>query len=75
MNEEETRRSFELQRYFVVRPAMSGTGAELSSYEGERPVPVDRAYNSANVEVLSQPELTVISPCQWPTGRAVERGK
>ncbi len=58
MNEEETRRSFELQRYFVVRPAMSGTGGELPSYEGDRPVPVDRAYNSANVPVLSQPELT-----------------
>ena len=58
MNEEETRRSFELERYFVVRPAMSGTGGELPSYEGDRPVPVDRAYNSANVPVLSQPELT-----------------
>ena len=58
MNEEETRRSFELQRYFVVRPAMTGTGGELPSYEGERPVPVDRAYNSANVPVLSQSELT-----------------
>ena len=58
MNEEETRRSFELQRYFVVRPAMTGTASDLSSsYEGERPVPVDQPYNSDNVTVLSQSEL------------------
>ena len=57
LNEEETRRSFELEQYFVVRPAMAKTGAEPILYEAERPVPVAHAYNSANVPLLSQDEL------------------
>lgn len=57
MNEEELRRSFELEKYFVVRPAMLSTGA-APLYGGEQPVPVARVYNSANVTVLSQQELT-----------------
>jgi FlaA1/EpsC-like NDP-sugar epimerase len=59
INEEETRRSFELEQYFVVRPAMSKIGGNLaSSYDGEHLVPVDRPYNSANVPLMSQQELT-----------------
>jgi FlaA1/EpsC-like NDP-sugar epimerase len=58
MNDEETRRSFELQRYYVVRPAMTKAGAEPRLYEGERPLAVEQAYNSANVQLMSQQELT-----------------
>lgn len=58
MNEEETRRSFELQRYFVVRPAMSKIGnSPASPYVDEQPLPVERAYNSANVAAMSQSDL------------------
>jgi FlaA1/EpsC-like NDP-sugar epimerase len=56
MNEEETRRSIELERYFVVRPAMLRN--EGAHYEGAIGRSVQRAYNSANEAVLSQPELT-----------------
>jgi len=58
MNEEETRRSFELDRYFVVRPALSAqyddklpTGERLEKH-------VKQPYNSANVALLSQDDLT-----------------
>ena len=56
MNEEETRRSLELERYFVVRPAMARD--ETSSYEGLTRESVGRAYNSANETLLSQEQLT-----------------
>jgi FlaA1/EpsC-like NDP-sugar epimerase len=55
MNEEETRRSFELDRYYVVRPASAS--AEIPDYQGKRPPPVDRTYNSANIEPMSQDDL------------------
>jgi FlaA1/EpsC-like NDP-sugar epimerase len=59
MNEEETRRSFELEQYFVVRPAMSKASSKLAiSYDSEQLTPVDRPYNSANVPFMSQQELT-----------------
>ena len=54
MNEEETRRSFEIERFFVIRPAMvpatEGRGAASGGF-------VDRPYNSANVPPLSETEL------------------
>jgi FlaA1/EpsC-like NDP-sugar epimerase len=55
MNEEETRRSFELDKYYVVRPASAS--AEIPDYQGKRPPPVDRTYNSANIEPMSQDDL------------------
>jgi FlaA1/EpsC-like NDP-sugar epimerase len=58
MNEEETRRSFELEQYYVVRPALSPSSADLPRYAGERTRPVNQPYNSANVEPLSQDQLT-----------------
>jgi FlaA1/EpsC-like NDP-sugar epimerase len=58
MNEEETRRSFELDRYYVVRPALARDSGDTPVYGGQRPVPVDEPYNTANVEPLSQQELT-----------------
>jgi FlaA1/EpsC-like NDP-sugar epimerase len=46
LNEEEIRRSLELKRYFVVRPAMtSGKPKMAALYEGENPMPVQQAYN------------------------------
>jgi FlaA1/EpsC-like NDP-sugar epimerase len=57
MNEEETRRSFELERYFVVRPATAAPFADRPPYENLRGGPLERPYNSANVEPLSQEQL------------------
>jgi len=57
MNEEETRRSFELERYFVVRPAMAPPFVDAPPYEGPRGGSVTLPYNSANVEPLSQEQL------------------
>lgn len=56
MNEEETRRSLELDRYYVVRPAMAPT--ETSSYDGLIEENVEQPYNSANEAPLSQEQLT-----------------
>jgi FlaA1/EpsC-like NDP-sugar epimerase len=56
MNEEETRRSFELDRYFVVRPALSVQSANTSGY-GDVQKTVTKPYNSANELRLSQDEL------------------
>jgi FlaA1/EpsC-like NDP-sugar epimerase len=57
MNDEETRRSIELERYYVVRPALSTSVKAPLHYEGQQAAPVDRPYNSANVIPLSQDEL------------------
>ncbi len=57
MNEEEIRRSLELERYFVVRPAM--LREETPQYDGMIGGNVQRPYNSANEKVLSQHELTM----------------
>jgi FlaA1/EpsC-like NDP-sugar epimerase len=59
MNEEETRRSVELDRYFVVRPALAEPSDETSLYEGLVDQRVERAYNSANVRPLSQDEIAL----------------
>jgi len=58
MNEEETRRSFELDRYFVVRPALSAPSVEQTSYGEGVDQPVKQPYNSANEPPLSQDQLT-----------------
>jgi len=58
MNEEEIRRSYEIERYLVVRPAITvppSDANEPHSPLGER---VEQVYNSANVTLLSQAELT-----------------
>lgn len=57
MNEEETRRSFELERYYVVRPAMAPPLSGVLPYEGLRGGPMQLPYNSANVEPLSKKQL------------------
>jgi FlaA1/EpsC-like NDP-sugar epimerase len=58
MNEEETRRSWELDQYYVVNPALGSLGGDVPVYENSRPVVVGRPYNTSNVEPLSQKELT-----------------
>jgi FlaA1/EpsC-like NDP-sugar epimerase len=55
MNEEETRRSFEIEQYFVIRPAVMASPAEgRDNSLGEG---VGRPYNSRNVPPLSEEEL------------------
>lgn len=54
MNDEEVRRSVELERYFVVRPAITPEPVESEPYEGAN-YGVPRApYNSVNVAPLSK---------------------
>ena len=55
MNEEETRRAFELDEYFVIRPAMASIGIRAGVDLGSR---VERPYNSETVPSLSEAELT-----------------
>lgn len=57
MNEEETRRSFELERYFIVRPALSGPSRDEFCDDTRTQRTVTRPYNSANVPLLTQDEL------------------
>jgi len=57
MNEEEIRRSLELERYFVVRPAMTFPHVETPPYEGLIEHRVERPYHSANVSPLSEQAL------------------
>jgi FlaA1/EpsC-like NDP-sugar epimerase len=58
MNDEETRRALELERYFVVRPAFAAPDRAKPKYEELRETTVEQPYNSANVATLSQAELT-----------------
>jgi FlaA1/EpsC-like NDP-sugar epimerase len=59
MNEEETRRSYEIEEFYVVRPAMGPQPGASPAYDGTASKRVDRAYNSRNAEPLSQAQLTV----------------
>ena len=54
MNEEETRRSFELDRHFVIRPALTAFSNAAPTGHGGEQKPVKISYNSANVPPLSQ---------------------
>jgi FlaA1/EpsC-like NDP-sugar epimerase len=57
MNDEEIRRSVELERYFVVRPAILSTAPRTEPYEGRIEGAPLLPYNSANVQPLSQDAL------------------
>jgi FlaA1/EpsC-like NDP-sugar epimerase len=57
MNDEETRRSIELERYFVVRPALLRAG-HPPAYDAMVAEQVQKPYNSANEVPLSQETLT-----------------
>ncbi len=58
MNDEETRRTLELDRYFVVVPAFKSLYADVEySYPGVEAKGVDRPYNSANEKAMPREEL------------------
>ena len=57
MNDEEIRRSVELEQYFVVRPAFISEPFDVAPYDGATYGEPQRPYNSANVAPLSQDAL------------------
>ncbi len=58
MNEEETRRTIELEKFFVVVPAIKCVyGGIEYSYHGKSTVGVDRPYNSSVEKPMSKDEL------------------
>ncbi|MDP9437259.1 MAG: polysaccharide biosynthesis protein [Actinomycetota bacterium] len=58
MNDEETRRTLELERYFVVVPAFKSLYADVEySYPGVEAKDVDRPYNSANEKPMQREAL------------------
>jgi FlaA1/EpsC-like NDP-sugar epimerase len=58
MSHEETRRSWELDRYFVNLPAFTALYRNITySYKGVRSYEVDIPYNSTNEKPLSQEQL------------------
>jgi FlaA1/EpsC-like NDP-sugar epimerase len=57
MNDEEVRRSIELEQYFVVRPAIMSEPVQSEAYEGPNYGEPQAPYNSANVTPLSQDAL------------------
>lgn len=58
MNEEEVRRAEELERYFVVNPAVPPVfGKRVESAHPEAVGPVTRAYNSANEAAMGREEV------------------
>jgi FlaA1/EpsC-like NDP-sugar epimerase len=58
MTQEETRRTIELERYFAVKPAFASLYRNIEySYPDTVSEVVDKPYNSANEDVLTQAEL------------------
>ena len=58
MNEEETRRTLELERYFVVIPAFKSLYTNVEyAYPDAKAEGANHPYNSANEKPLSQEEL------------------
>jgi FlaA1/EpsC-like NDP-sugar epimerase len=57
MNDEEIRRSLELERYFVVKPAFDVSAGADYVYEGMLAEGKSQPYNSAQEEPLSRSEL------------------
>lgn len=58
MNSEETRRAWELERYFVVLPAFAYNGLKIPySFEGIVSKTVTNPYDSGNEALLGKPEL------------------
>lgn len=59
LNEEETRRTLELDKYFVVLPAFKSIYEKINyCYEGSGGVGIEKPYNSAVEKPLSYEELT-----------------
>lgn len=60
MNEEETRRTVELDRYFVVLPAFKSVYDRIDyAYTRNSPAGVDKPYNSATEKPMSREDLRV----------------
>ena len=60
LNEEETRRTFELEKYFVIKPAFKSVYEEIEySYEGTKSTQVARPYNSSVEPSMGKEELRV----------------
>lgn len=58
LNEEETRRSVELDDYYVVLPAFKALYKEVTySYLGSNPAGIEKSYNSAVEKPLSRDQL------------------
>ncbi len=58
LNDEEIRRTVELERYYVVLPALKSVYHSISyEYEGMRPMREAKAYNSAGEKHMSQDQL------------------
>ena len=57
MNDEETRRTIELERYFVVLPALRSSAAIDYSYPNTLAERVDRPYNSSVEACMSREDL------------------
>ena len=57
MNEEEIRRSLELEQYFVVRPALASGAKDLSIYQGLVSSAITQPYNSANAVPMARDDL------------------
>lgn len=58
MNQEEIRRSHELEHYFVIRPANQITASQGIQYDGQLANSIEQAYHSGNVPLLSQQEIS-----------------
>jgi len=60
MNSEETRRTYELSKYFVILPALSSLYKNISyKYPDLISTKVDKPYNSANETPLNREELLI----------------
>jgi FlaA1/EpsC-like NDP-sugar epimerase len=58
LNNEETRRTMELEKYYAVLPAFQGIYSNISyDYPGVVAEKVTSSYNSANESYLSKPAL------------------
>jgi FlaA1/EpsC-like NDP-sugar epimerase len=57
LNEEEKRRTLELDRFYVVRPASEANAPVDGSYPGLLATSVDEAYNSAQVTSMTVDEV------------------
>lgn len=58
MNEEETRRTIELEHYFVVKPAFESVFTEIEyDYPDRVDSAVTKPYNSTNMNAMTQDEL------------------
>jgi hypothetical protein len=59
LNDEEIRRTVELDRYFVVLPALQSVYQSISyTYDGMVPMREIRSYNSSVEEHMSPEDLT-----------------